>query len=228
MLIHHIAGYKFISLTDTETLRFSLLEQCRLLEIKGTILLSHEGMNVNLAGATAHIDAFLSFLRQDLRFNNMRFRISHANHFPYKRLKVKIKKEIITIRQPKVDPVKTRAPAISPATFKQWLDEKRDITILDTRNDYEIEMGAFSNAINLHLQDFCEFPNSVKHIARNKPVVMYCTGGIRCEKAALHLINEGFTDVYQLDGGILNYFESVGKAHYEGECYVFDERGIYP
>ena len=121
-------------------------------------------------------------------------------------------------------PTEKRAPSISPTTFKQWLDENRDIIILDTRNDYEIEMGAFTNAVNLHLQDFCQFTQSLKNIPREKPIVMYCTGGIRCEKAALHLINEGYNDVYQLDGGILNYFEKVGGSHYTGECYVFDER----
>ena len=154
----------------------------------------------------------------------MPLHISYCSTSPYKRLKVKLKKEIITLRQPSVNPVAARAPSIKPETFKQWLDENRDITILDTRNDYEINVGAFDNAVNLHLNDFCDFNQAAKKIPRDKPIVMYCTGGIRCEKAALHLMNEGFENVLQLDGGILGYFKQVGADHYQGSCYVFDNR----
>jgi UPF0176 protein len=222
MQIHHIAGYKFISLNDCESLRHTFIEHCQ--SLKGTILLSTEGININLSGTEDQIHTFRSFLACDPRFSDMTFRLSKTNKQPYQRLKVKLKKEIITLRQPAVKPTEKRAPSIAPETLRQWLDEKRDLTILDTRNDYEVEMGAFANAVNLHLKDFCEFTQSLANIPREKPIVMYCTGGIRCEKAALHLINEGYDNVYQLDGGILNYFEKVGAAHYHGDCYVFDER----
>jgi UPF0176 protein len=224
MQIHHIAGYKFVSLQDIETLRGDFLERCQQLKLKGTILLSAEGININLSGETESIQTFISYLTCNPHFADMTFRHTHTDTQPYQRMKIKLKKEIITLRQPNVEPGKTRAPSISPDTFKKWLDEKRDITVLDTRNDYEIEMGAFENAVNLQLTNFCEFASSLNDIPRDKPIVMYCTGGIRCEKAAVHLMNEGYNDVYQLDGGILHYFEKVGHAHYQGECYVFDER----
>jgi predicted sulfurtransferase len=139
-------------------------------------------------------------------------------------LKIKLKKEIISFRQPDAAPLERRAPSIDPIAFKAWLDEKRDITLLDTRNDYEIELGTFKGAVNLHLNDFCEFAEAAAAIDHSKPIVMFCTGGVRCEKAALHMMNLGYQDVYQLDGGILNYFEKVGAAHYDGGCFVFDER----
>jgi UPF0176 protein len=224
MRIHHIAGYKFTLLSELTALRQRLLDECCALDLKGTILLSLEGININLAGTPDNINTFVNLFCQDNHFADMTFRLTHTEQQPYRRLKIKLKKEIITLRQQSVQPTEKRAPSISPSEFKQWLDENRDVTILDTRNDYEIAMGAFTRAVNLELNDFCQFPSSLAKIARDKPIVMYCTGGIRCEKAALHLMNEGYTNVYQLDGGILNYFEKVGDAHYDGDCYVFDER----
>ncbi len=224
MQIVNIAGYKFISLQALTTLRSHFLTRCNQLALKGTILLSHEGINVNLAGTPDNIDTFKADLKSDAYFADMTFRQSYSATQPFKRLKVKLKKEIITLRQLHVNPVEGRAPAIAPETFKQWLDEKRDITILDTRNEYEIEMGAFKGAVNLHINHFVEFPKAIEQVERNKPIVMYCTGGIRCEKAALYMMSQGFSEVYQLDGGILNYFTQVGNAHYEGGCFVFDER----
>ncbi|TAK75045.1 MAG: sulfurtransferase, partial [Gammaproteobacteria bacterium] len=176
------------------------------------------------AGEIDNIAAFQAYLKEDTRFADITFRESYSATQSFQRLKVKIKKEIITLRQPEINPVEGRAPAIAPETLKQWLDEKRDITILDTRNEYEVEMGAFKGAVNLHINHFVEFPQAVTAIERDKPVVMYCTGGIRCEKAALYMKSQGFSEVYQLDGGILNYFNRVGGAHYEGGCFVFDER----
>lgn len=224
MQIKYIAGYKFIPLNELDALRHHFLEKCQQLSLKGTILLSNEGININLAGKPSSIDEFVANLKLDQRFNDMSFRVSHTDFIPYRRMKVKIKKEIITLRQDNVKPSEQRAPSIKPEVLKQWLDENRDITILDTRNDYEIRFGAFKNAVNLHLEDFSEIVTHTDQITKDKPVVMYCTGGIRCEKAAIHLMNEGFPEVYQLDGGILNYFETVGGEHYEGGCFVFDER----
>lgn len=222
MPILNIAGYKFIPLTDTENLQKFLIEQCQ--SLKGTILLSHEGINMSLAGEPESIRCFQETLRQDARFMDMSFHESYSEHQPFKHLKIKLKKEIITLKQPEADPNITRAPAISPQEFKQWLDEKRDITILDTRNDYEIRFGTFTGALNLNLADFGELPAAVENLERDKPIVMFCTGGIRCEKAAIHMLNQGFSQVHQLDGGILGYFKQVGGDHYQGECFVFDER----
>lgn len=224
MQTQYIAGYKFTALNDLENLRNHFVDCCNKLSLKGTILLSAEGININLAGAPLHIADFISTLKLDLRFSDLHFHISYTDTLPFKRLKVKLKKEIITLRQPTVKPVLERAPSIEPTEFKKWLDDKRDITILDTRNDYEISFGTFSDAVNLGLNDFGDFATSINKIDRHKPIIMFCTGGIRCEKAALHLLNEGFKDVFQLDGGILGYFKKVGNAHYHGGCFVFDER----
>jgi UPF0176 protein len=225
MQIQNIAGYKFISLGELSQLSSLMRTKCDELGLKGTILLSPEGINLSLAGTQKNIDLFKDFLCQDERFNDMTFRESFSESKPFARMKVKIKKEIITMRRDEVCPQRERAPSLTPAEFKQWLDEGRDITILDTRNDYEVRFGTFKKAVNLHIDDFCEFPQKAEeNVARDKPIVMFCTGGIRCEKAAIHLQNAGFSDVYQLHGGILNYFAEVGGAHYDGECYVFDQR----
>jgi predicted sulfurtransferase len=224
MQTSNIAGYKFITLTNLSSLQTTFMQNCQDLDLKGTILLSEEGINLSLAGSVENIITFKNQLHTDNRFSDMTFRESQSTHQPFKRLKIKIKKEIITLRRPEVQPAKKRASEISPEEFKHWLDEKRDITILDTRNDYEVKFGTFNNAIDLHIKDFCEFIKATETLSKEKPIVMFCTGGVRCEKAGLHLLNQGFPEVYQLDGGILNYFAKVGGAHYQGECFVFDER----
>lgn len=224
MQILNIAGYKFITLENLPELRIVLLNKCKELSLKGTILLSPEGINISLAGELANISAFKTYLWADSNFNDITFRESYSTMPPFKRLKVKLKKEIITLRRPEICPEIERAPAISPQQFKQWLDEGRKLTILDTRNTYEVEFGTFEGATKLNIEDFCEFPKAVENLDADKPVVMFCTGGVRCEKAGIHLLNKGFSEVYQLDGGILNYFALMGGAHYDGACFVFDER----
>lgn len=224
MSILNIAGYKFIALNDLQTLRENFFVHCQSLALKGTILLSPEGININLAGAQESISSFIHFLNQDSRFSHMRFHESLSASQAFKRLKVKLKKEIITMRQSAIRATNERAPSLAPEIFKQWLDEKRDITVLDTRNDYEVRFGTFNDAVNLHIDDFTSFPDTLDRIDQAKPIVMFCTGGIRCEKAALYLLSQGYKDVYQLDGGILGYFAKVGGDHYDGECFVFDER----
>ena len=221
----NIAGYKFIELHDLDALREALQVQCQAGGLRGTILLSPEGINISLAGTSQAIANFKSGLAVDERFAGMRFHHTYSSHQPFQCLKVKLKNEIITLRQGDVAPLQdNRAPDISPAELKHWLDEKRDITLLDTRNDYEYRFGTFTGAINLHLHNFGELPAAVQDLDKEKPLVMFCTGGIRCEKAAIYMQNQGFKQVYQLDGGILGYFAQVGGAHYEGECFVFDER----
>lgn len=221
----NIAGYEFTPLNQRALLKATLTTLCEQGSLKGTILLAPEGINLSLAGTPEAVRAFQTRLWEEPGLSNMRFHETYSDFIPFQRLKVKLKKEIITLRQPGTTPsADTRAPAISPADLKQWLDEGRDITLLDTRNDYEIEMGAFKNAVNLKVDHFTELTDAVRVLDKTKPVVMYCTGGIRCEKAAMMMNHQGFENVYQLDGGILGYFAKVGGAHYEGRCFVFDER----
>ncbi len=224
MPILNIASYKFVALSDLSRRCSILLEKTHSLSIKGTILLSAEGMNLSLAGIEKNIVEFILFLKNDPLFRDMTFRESYSDFQPFKHMRVKIKEEIITLRQPDIHPENQAAPDISPTEFKKWMDEKRDITILDTRNDYEIKFGTFENATQLNLDEFGEFPAAMHQVPHEKPVVMFCTGGIRCEKAAWVLLNAGYSNVYQLKGGILNYFAEVGAEHYQGECFVFDER----
>jgi UPF0176 protein len=224
MQMMNIAGYKFIPLEDRELLRPALLDQCAGLNLKGTILLSTEGININLAGKPAEIGQFKAYLGQDRRFSDMSFRESYSAIQPFNRMKVKFKQEIITMHCPEIRAECMRAPSISPVELKKWLDEKKDIILLDTRNDYEVRFGTFDNALHFQLADFGEFPSIAEKLDKNKPVVMFCTGGVRCEKAGLYFLSQGFSEIYQLEGGILNYFATVGGAHYHGECYVFDQR----
>src|SRR3990167_9796036 len=196
---------------------------CKNLSLKGTILLSTEGIYLSLAGSLENIQNFKSTLKQNFHLSPS-FRESTSDTIPFKRLKVKLKKEIITLKEDHIHPEQEKAPYISPEIFKQWLDEKRDVIVLDTRNDYEIDFGTFENAVNLHLKHFNEFPLKSHHLEKNIPIVTFCTGGIRCEKAALYLLKKGYPCVYQLEGGILNYFKQVGGTHYQGKCFVFDDR----
>ena len=226
MAILTIAGYKFTPLAaDTlETIRDNFLTTCQTYQLLGTILLSPEGININLAGTATAIAQFKTWLHTDATFNDMTFRESHASASPYKKLKVKLKKEIITFRQAAANPANKRAPAIPPLHLKKWLDEKQDILLLDARNAFEVSFGTFEGADFLPLQRFSELPEHLSQLNRKKTIVTFCTSGIRCEKAALYLLDNGFEDVYQLEGGILNYFAQAGGAHYQGDCFVFDNR----
>ena len=221
-----IAGYRFTELTNLPDLKQKFHRQCSLLAIMGTILLSNEGININLSGSKDNVNAFKAWLQTQESFSNMRFHQHKVDGIPYQRLKIKIKKEIITFRKPDVDVSNMRAPSLPPKVLKEWLDEGRDIVLLDTRNDYEVEAGTFVGALDLKLKHFGELPDAVAPLDREKTIVMFCTGGIRCEKAALHMQHQGFSSVYQLDGGILGYFSEVGGAHYQGGCFVFDERVV--
>jgi len=224
MQILNTASYKFIALDALADLQGALRSQCQRLQLKGTILLSREGINLNLAGVADAVNAFKNYLQTDRRFSDAIYKDSYSDYVPFNCLKVKVKNEIITMRSPDIHPEKGRAPAISPIELKQWLDEKKEITLVDTRNDYEVRFGTFKDAVNLQTKDFSEFPSVSRQISRDKPIVMFCTGGIRCEKAAQYLLETGAREVYQLEGGILNYFKEAGGAHYEGECFVFDQR----
>ncbi|GAB3626037.1 sulfurtransferase [Pandoraea terrae] len=232
MSIVNIAAYKFVTLDDIATLRPLLLARCQALELKGTILLAPEGINLFLAGSRDAIDAFLAELRADARFSDLPVKESLSESQPFRRMLVRQKKEIITMKMPVIKPADGRAPGIDPATLKRWLDAGvddagRPVVMLDTRNDFEIDVGTFDNAVDYRLTRFSEFPDVIAaHRAdfEDKTIVSFCTGGIRCEKAVIHMRNIGMEHTYQLDGGILKYFEDVGGAHYRGDCFVFDYR----
>lgn len=223
--ILNIAGYRFVTLGQLPLLKNQFMPFCEAHALKGTILLSEEGINISLSGTVEAISAFKAMLNADTRFADMSFHEFYSATQPFKRLKIKLKKEIITFRQ-QTNALKRRAKALSPVELKKWLDENRDITLLDTRNDYEVELGTFNKAVDLHLNHFTQLPEAVRDLDPAKPVVMFCTGGIRCEKAALYMEDQGFKEVYQLDGGILGYFKTVGGDHYQGGCFVFDERVV--
>lgn len=226
----NVATYRFFNLENPEALAQILRQHLKSLDLKGTVLLAHEGINLFLAGASEAIATFREILRQPempLALHDLDYKESWSETVPFKRLKVKVKPEIVTFRQPCLSPAEHRAPSVSPEMLKTWLDAGEDVILLDTRNTFEFKHGAFEGSVHLGNDDFCMFAPAVKALPeewKRKRVVTFCTGGIRCEKAAPFMQQEGFEDVYQLEGGILRYFEQVGRDHYEGECFVFDER----
>jgi len=233
MSILNISAYRFVSLDDLPALRERMLAQCHTLALKGTILLAPEGINLFLAGPRETVGAFMDWLRQDSRFAGMEGKESLSDDVPFKRMRVRLKKEIITLRHPTIRPEGGRAPAVDASTLKRWLDQGhddngREVVLLDTRNAYETDVGMFPQAVDYRIASFTELPSAVAgDHARyaEKTIVSYCTGGIRCEKFALYMQDIGMQRVFQLEGGILKYFEEVGGAHWRGDCFVFDERG---
>jgi UPF0176 protein len=228
----NIAAYKFITFADTVEKRPQFRALCEELDLKGTILLSPEGINLFLAGLRESIDRFLAWLRADERFADLEVKESYSDRQPFTKMLVKLKREIITMKHPLIQPENGRAPAVNAKTLKRWLDSGYDdtgkpVVMLDTRNAFEVDVGTFDNTIDYRIDKFSEFPDVVaqkKEDLAGKTVVTFCTGGIRCEKAAIHMQNIGIDSVYQLEGGILKYFEEVGGAHYTGDCFVFDYR----
>lgn len=223
----NISAYKFITLTNLETLRSQLKEACLKLGLKGTILLSPEGINVTLAGLRPSIEAIVLYFENTSLFKNMPFKESLSDHQPFNRMLVRLKKEIIAFGVNEINPQDYTSPHLSPSVLREWLETGQEVVLLDTRNEYEIKLGTFKNAINPHIDTFRDFPEAVKKLdpsLKKKPIVTFCTGGIRCEKAAPYLEKAGFKEVYQIDGGILKYFEECGGAFWEGDCFVFDHR----
>lgn len=225
----NIAAYRFFD-WDRERIR-EIREPMRRsaenLGIKGTVLLSPEGINLFLAGTRDAIDRFKKLLTAEFGVPELTYKESLSAKQPFTRTLVKLKNEIIPIGDETIRPHEFTGPSVTAKELKQWLDEGREVVLLDTRNDYEIAAGTFENAVDLKLQTFRKFPEEVKKLPesmKDKTIVMFCTGGIRCEKASPVMIREGFKNVYQLDGGILKYFEEVGQTHYQGDCFVFDWR----
>jgi UPF0176 protein len=225
--IINLSAYKFVPLDDLPAKRDHLLGQATALGLKGTVLLSAEGINLFVAGAPASVEAFLQRVRALPGLEDLTGKLSPSAAAPFGRLRVKLKREIIAFGVAGIDPARAPSRRLAPEKLKQWLDEGKAVTLLDTRNTYEIERGTFRGAVTTGITRFRDFPNAVRRLPaelKTQPVVTFCTGGIRCEKAAPLLEREGFKDVYQLDGGILKYFERCGGAHYDGACFVFDER----
>ncbi len=228
----NISAYRFVSLDDLVLLRERLRVACAEAGLKGTVLLAPEGINLFLAGEPDRLTAWVAWLKTDKRFANIEAKESWSDHQPFNRMLVKLKKEIITMRQPQVKPIGVRAPAVRPRDLKRWLDAGHDdsgraVVLLDTRNAFEIAIGTFEGAIDPGIRSFSQFAERVSAMQREfvgKTVVTFCTGGIRCEKAVLYMQDHGFENVFQLDGGILKYFEDAGGAHFKGECFVFDRR----
>jgi len=223
----NLTAYKFITLEKVATLREDLEAKCLDLGVRGTVLLGEEGINVMVAGTREGVDGFMGYLREDPRFSELEFKESVSEEIPFERLKVKIKPEIVTMGVPHIAPETQPAPYITAEQLKQWYDDGKEMLVLDTRNEFEVDLGTFAGVTHLNIEHFREFPEAVKALpdeVKAKPVVTFCTGGIRCEKAAPLMIEAGFKEVYQLEGGILKYFEECGSAHYEGACFVFDER----
>jgi UPF0176 protein len=228
----NVSGYLFTRLHDPHAVRATLLDAARAQGLKGTILLAHEGLNLFLAGPAAGIDAFLAVVRAQPGLAAFEAKRSWSREVPFGKLLAKVKPEIIRMNQPAAAPEHGRAPAVDAATVRRWLDQGHDdtgrpVVTLDTRNAFEVDHGRFAGAIDWRLHKFSDFPAALAaHRAEleGKTVVSYCTGGIRCEKAALAMQAAGLDHVWQLEGGILKYFEEVGGAHWEGRCFVFDER----
>lgn len=223
----NIAAYRFVALDGREALRSSLHAAASQRGLKGTILLAPEGINLFLAGGEANVRGFLDWLRGDARFAPIEAKWSWSDDVPFQRLRVRLKREIVTLRAADLDPAATPAPYLSADELKRWYDEGRDFLMLDTRNQWEVRQGSFDNAIDPHIASFGEFPKYLDSIGslKHKTIVTFCTGGIRCEKAAPLMKRAGFERVFQLEGGILRYFEQVGGAHWRGNCVVFDDRG---
>jgi len=222
------AFYKFVSVADPSELQAALREVCIAETIKGTILIAGEGINGTVSGSAGAIDSLLSEITSDARFADLAVKFSDAEEHPFQRLKVKIKREIVTFGVPEAEPQVSTGELVEPEDWNALISDP-DVVLIDTRNGYEVAVGTFQGAINPETRAFNEFPEYVRRTLRDdrsKKIAMFCTGGIRCEKASAYLIREGFKTVYQLHGGILRYLERIAPEDslWRGECFVFDER----
>jgi UPF0176 protein len=222
------ALYQFVRLPDFREMQEPLHAQCEAAGVKGTLLLAEEGINGTISGRREGIDAVLAWLRTDVRLAELEHKESYTDAHPFYRLKIKLKKEIVTLGVPGVDPTAQVGRYVEPQDWNALIADP-EVLVLDTRNDYEVEIGSFQRAIDPKTQSFREFPAFVRqHFdpAKHKKVAMFCTGGIRCEKASSFMLSEGFPEVYHLKGGILKYLEEVPaeESLWQGECFVFDHR----
>jgi len=223
----NIAGYRFTALEDLPALRAALDAAARRLSLTGTIILAPEGINLMLAGAPGEVERMIEAVRRCTGVAELPLRRSWSAQPPFKRMRIRTKAEIVALKRPDLRPDRAAAPRIDAPQLNQWLDEGRDILLLDTRNRFEVEMGTFRGAHHLNLRSFSDLPAAaaaaeLQH--EHRTIVTFCTGGIRCEKAALLMMELGAPRVVQLDGGILGWFSACGSRHFEGDCFVFDER----
>lgn len=228
------ALYKFVHLADYEALQAPLLACCHDNHVKGTLLLAEEGINGTIAGPAAGVAAVLEFLRGDPRLSSLSYKESHAGAMPFYRMKVKLKREIVTMGVPNIHAGTQSGTYVKPAEWNDLVDDPA-VVVVDVRNDYEVSIGSFTGAVNPHTASFSEFPEWVRQQSeqggvldkgKKAKVAMFCTGGIRCEKSTAYLRSQGFDQVYHLEGGILKYLETVApdQSRWDGECFVFDER----
>jgi UPF0176 protein len=225
-----VAFYQFATIRDLHTTRTDIRIRAYELGLKGTILLSEEGINGTLSGDEKSVRELIALIESMPPFQKLTVKESWSNECTHVRMLVKLKKEIIPLGRPDIKPSEFTAQRLLPADLKKWLDEGKDLVLVDTRNEYEIDHGTFKGAIRMGLRHFRNFPRHLKDVEakipnlKDRTVVMFCTGGIRCEKATALALKEDYKDVYQLEGGILRYFEDCGEAHYDGSCFVFDQR----
>ncbi|MBL92385.1 MAG: hypothetical protein CMH56_11320 [Myxococcales bacterium] len=223
-----VALYHFCVLDDVSQKQVAISQKAESLQIKGTLLLAREGINGTVAGTPEAIQGLLAFLESFDAFQGLEYKLSQAAEMPFLRLKVRIKDEIVTMGQPNIDPLKKVGAYVTPNEWNDLIQDP-DVVLVDTRNDYEVAIGTFEGAINPNTESFREFPEWVKNNLqpnKDKKVAMFCTGGIRCEKATSYLLQEGFENVFHLKGGILKYLEDIPEQDslWDGECFVFDQR----
>ena len=222
------ALYKFVTLENHQEMRAPLLAECKKNRILGTLLLAHEGINGTIAGTRADIDQILAHLRSQPCFRDLEHKESFVESMPFLRMKVRLKKEIVTLGIEGINPNEKVGTYVDPQDWNELIQDP-SVAVIDTRNDYEFELGTFKNAVNPGTQSFREFPTFTKNNldpVKTPKVAIFCTGGIRCEKASAYLMEQGFSEVYQLKGGILKYLEKgpENESLWQGECFVFDQR----
>ncbi len=222
------AMYKFVDLPDYKKWQFLLLNHCKKNGIRGTILIAEEGINGTVAGRRKSIDSLMKFIYSNKAFNGLEYKESYAQKMPFLRMKVRLKKEIVTMGVADVNPSKLTGVHVDPQKWNELISDP-DVLVIDTRNRYEYDVGTFMNAVYPETDSFREFPEYVKSKLdpdKHKKIAMFCTGGIRCEKATSFMLSQGFKDVYQLNGGILRYLEEIDpeENRWQGECFVFDGR----
>ena len=223
----NVAGYKFDPLENLDSLIPKFQNKCDELGLKGSVYLSPNGINFSIAGTEENVDTYIKFMEEDSRFRDIPLKKTFSETQPFRRMKVRLKKEIISLGRDDINPSELTGNYISPKELFEMYEKKEDVIVLDTRNEYETRVGIFENAIDLQLDTFRDFPSAIETLPveyKDKQIVMYCTGGIRCEKASAVMMKAGFSDVKQLKGGVLNYFKETGGAYWNGDCFVFDER----
>lgn len=228
---HNLAFYKFVRIDDVQATAAAFKSLVDTLDMKGTLIFAQEGLNGYVAASPESAEKFIAYCKTDSRFADVEFKLSVSDFQPYSRMLVKQKKEIVTMGRSGIDPAHFTGKYVDGETLKTWLDSGEEVILLDTRNDYETKLGTFKNAVIPDIRTFRTFPGWVEDNFmqnKNKRVVTFCTGGIRCEKATAYMRQIGFDEVYQIQGGILKYFEQTksmpGENHYAGDCFVFDHR----